>query len=266
MKPGLILQLSFILSYSLLQGQNDLSLPFKECGLEGSVTLYDYTANKWISNDIHDAHSQTLPASTFKIIHTLIALETGVISSVNETIKWPGYVDSTIYGYRPDIYRDMKVREAFKLSAVWVYIELSKLIGKENYAKYLKACNYGNVDLSTDGDFWNFGNLAISPANQIELLLDLYKETLPFKKDYQQMLKGMMIEEETESYTLRAKTGWTSDDGEDIGWWVGYIEKNEDVYFFATRLRKNNEIPNPEFGACRKSITKNILKQLKIRN
>tara|TARA_R110002020_G_scaffold471914_1_gene699418 strand:- start:5677 stop:5832 length:156 start_codon:yes stop_codon:yes gene_type:complete len=49
------------------------------------------------------------------------------------------------------------MKEAFRLSAGWAYIELAKKIGKQKYKKYLSAINYGSVDLSIEGDeFWNF--------------------------------------------------------------------------------------------------------------
>ena len=144
-----------------LHCQPSLTQPFEDCGIEGSITLYDYQAKKWISSDIHDIHFATLPASTFKILNTLIALDTGVVADEYEIIPWPGETDTTKYGYRPDIYHDMNMKEAFKRSAGWVYVELAKKIGKEQYQKYLSWAGYGNGDLSTsDPDFWNFGGVS----------------------------------------------------------------------------------------------------------
>ncbi len=237
--------------------------PFAACEINGSITIYNYNARKWISSNIEDSNYATLPASTFKVVNTLIALESGAIANENEVIRWPGSTDTTKYGYRPDIYHDMSMKEAFKASAGWAYVELAKKIGREKYRKYLTACHYGNIDLSQeDDDFWNFGSFAISPANQIEVLVGVYEETLPFKKEAFDILKNIMIEEQTEDYTLRAKTGWTRDGGKDTGWWVGYVERDDNTYFFATRLTKDRATPNPDFGGCRKSITKTILKQL----
>lgn len=253
------------LSCLKLYSQHDLIRPFTECDIEGSITIYDYKAKKWLYSDIYDSQFPTLPASTFKIINTLIAFESGVIIEENEIIIWPGSTDTLKYGYRPGIYHDMSLAEAFKVSAGWAYIELAKKIGKEKYAEYLNACDYGNIDLSIDDDdFWNFGDFSISPVNQIEILIGVYEETLPFKKEYFPIVKNIMIEEISETYILRAKTGWARDGGKDIGWWVGYIERDENVYFFATRLIKSREISNPNFGSCRKVITRTILKQLNI--
>ncbi len=261
----LIILLLTISSCFIARSQADITLPFKECGLEGSITIYDYATKQWLASDIGDSHYPTLPASTFKIINTLIALDSGVIEDEHEVVKWPGVTDTLKYGHRPEIYHDMSMKEAFKFSAGWVYIELAKRIGKARYKKYLTDCNYGNVDLSIrDADFWNFGDFAISPANQIDILVAVHEETLPFSKQHFATLKAMMIEERTDEYTLRAKTGWTRDGGKDTGWWVGYIEKQDNVYFFATRLIKDRRESNPQFGKCRKDITKTILKQLKI--
>lgn len=252
-----------ILCASPLFGQSDLTQPFRDCAIRGSITLFDYKANKWIASDIHDSQMGTLPASTFKIINTLIALDAGVIADENEIVPWPGTTDTVKYGYRPEIYHDISLREAFRVSAGWAYVELAKKIGKDRYRELLQKTNYGNADVSiNDPDFWNFGNLAISPVNQIEILRGVYEETLPFSKRSFRILKEMMVEEKTDTYTLRAKTGWTREGGKDTGWWVGYVERRDNVYFFATRLIKDRTTPNPNFGACRKTITRAILRQL----
>lgn len=254
-----------LFTYSNLYGQRDLAKPFEDCNTSGSITIYDYNSKKWISTDINDSHEGSLPASTFKVINTLIALETGVIADENEIIKWPGKTDTVKYGYRPNIYHDMSMKEAFQLSAGWAYVELAKEIGKEQYKKFLTKIHYGNADVSIDDpDFWNFGGLAISPANQIEVLIAVYEETLPFSKRSFKVLKEIMKEEQTDDYILRAKTGWTRDGGKDTGWWVGYIEQKNNVYFFATRLIKGRDTKNPDFGKCRKEITKAVLRDLNI--
>lgn len=71
-----------------------------------------------------------------------------------------------------------------------------------------------------------------------------------------------MINEVKPTYTLRAKTGWTRVEGRDIGWWVGYVTRKDNVYFFATRLSKARAQANPYFGQCRKEITRHVLQQI----
>ena len=261
--------LSFLLGSLLFntQAQVNLQKPFQECGIPGSITIYDYQQKKWIFSNQKDAQYATLPASTFKIINTLIALETKTARDENEVIKWPGSTDTVKYGYRPNIYHDISMKESFQKSAGWAYVEMAKKIGKPTYRRYLKKCGYGNVDLSQqDADFWNFGPFAISPQNQVEILKAIYEETLPFSKRSFKILKKMMVVEKGKDYVIRAKTGWTRDGGKDTGWWVGYISKihhkKEAIYFFATRLIKPRSTPNNRFGRCRKTITRAVFKQL----
>ena len=151
-----------------VSAQIDFATPFKDCNVKGSISIYDYKNKKWFLSDNADAKVETLPASTFKIVNLLIALETGVIKDENVIIKWPGMPDTSKYGYRPDIYHDMSVKEAFEVSAGWVFMELAKKVGRKKYKHYLRLCDYGNLDLSQKGvDFWNIGAMAISPVNQI---------------------------------------------------------------------------------------------------
>jgi len=254
----------FTLLYSILAtGQVDMVTPFKKFNVQGSTTIYDYKNKKWIFSNVADANKGTLPASTFKIVNLLIALQSGAITDENETVKFIEKQDTTLYGYRPEIYHNMTVKKAFEVSAGWVFVELAKRIGKEKYRHDLKACKYGNGNLTDKGiDFWNFGSFAVSPRNQIEFLINLYEEEIPFSKRNIAILKEVMITEKSRNYIIRSKTGWTRVNGNDIGWWVGYVERKDNVYFFATRITKKRSTINPDFGSCRKDITKDILKQL----
>ncbi|MBD3274270.1 MAG: penicillin binding protein transpeptidase domain-containing protein [Candidatus Marinimicrobia bacterium] len=255
----------WIIIPAVTAGQVNFQQLFEECGVEGSITIYDYDRSQWIYSDSLDSTTETLPASTFKIINTLIAIETGVIEDESQVVEWPGSTDTVKYGYRPDIYHDMTIKEAFQKSAGWVYVELAKQVGKDRYLKYLKSVDYGNLDLShPDTDFWNFGGFGISPKNQIRILIGIYEESLPFSPEAFDIVKRIMVTEKTSEYVIRAKTGWTRYGGKDTGWWVGYIEVEEDVYFFATRIMKPRNRSNPNFGECRKEITKNTLRQLEI--
>ncbi len=260
-----LITLFFAILYSFSTvAQIDFVKTFKECNVSGSSTIYDYKNQKWMVSDSSDAKITTQPASTFKVINLLIALETGVIKDENEIVKWVGETDTVLYGYRPDIYKDLTVKEAFEVSAGWVFIELAKKVGREKYAHYLTLCGYGNSNLTEKGDdFWNFGAFGISPLNQVQFLIKVYESKLPFSARNLEILKNVMITEKNNKYTLRSKTGWTRVDGNNIGWWVGYVERNDNVYFFATRLIRKRTIVNTDFGQCRKSITRNILQQLK---
>lgn len=243
----------------------DFKKYFDNCNAEGAIAIYDNKNHTWILSDTIGTNKETLPASTFKIINLLIALETKTISSENEMVKWPGSTDTIKYDYRPNIYHDITVKEAFEVSAGWAFIELAKKIGKENYKKYLSLCEYGNLDLSqTDPDFWNFGAFGISPVNQVAFLRKFYENKLPFSKANIEIVKRVMITEKNEDYTIHSKTGWTRENNINTGWWVGYIESKGEAYFFATRLLQDRKMNRPDFGNCRKEITKLVFKDLNI--
>ncbi len=245
--------------------RDDFQSYFDSCGVEGSIAIYDIESQKWIVSDTVGLVIETLPASTFKIINLLIALETNTIKDENEIVKWVGSTDTVKYGYRPEIYHDMSVKEAFELSAGWVFVELAKKIGKETYKKHLSESKYGNNNLSqTEVDFWNFGDFAISPKNQVEFLLSLYEEKLPFSKRNIDIVKNVMITEQNDEYTIRAKTGWTRENNMNTGWWTGYIETKKGTFIFATRLLQDRKINRSDFGSCRKEITKKIFRDLNI--
>jgi beta-lactamase class D len=131
----------------------------------------------------------------------------------------------------------MTVKEAFEVSAGWVFIELAKKAGRENYRHYLAASQYGNGNLSQqETDFWNFGGFAVSPQQQATFICNLYKNNLPFAKRNIEIVKRVMLATQNGQYTIRAKTGWTRENNTNTGWWVGYIETKAGTYCFATRL------------------------------
>jgi beta-lactamase class D len=231
--------------------------------VDGSITIYDSRKKSWFYSDSLDARRTTLPASTFKILNSLIALETGAIKDEKQILKWDG-IPKTFLGTDMILWnKDSDLKSAYKNSTNWFYVELAKRIKKKNYRKYLQACEYGNLDLSEKGnDFWNYGNFGVSPVNQIMFLRKLYQNKLPFSKKHIAIVKEIMISEQTGSYILRDKTGLTRKDGQDIGWWIGYIETKNNVFFFATRLIKSTMDHNPHFTFYRKEMTRHILAEI----
>jgi len=229
----------------------------------GSITIYDSRRQEWFFTDTRDARMPTLPASTFKILNSLIALETRVIKDENQLLKWDGIPKSFLGKNRTAWNRDTDLKTAYKNSTIWFDVELAKKIKRKTYKKYLSACEYGNLNFSEKGvDFWNYGDYGISPVNQVMFLMKVYRNDLPFSKKHIAIVKNMMISEQTDSYVLRDNTGLTRKDGQDIGWWVGYIETKNNVYFFATRLIKSSEDEDPYFASYKKEVTRQVLNEI----
>jgi beta-lactamase class D len=242
-----------------------MSKEFNAFDTKGSITIYDLNNDKYYSSDAIDADKGSLPASTFKILNSCIALEVGAIKSEEEIIKWDGKPKSFKGRLVKWWNADTNIKRAFKYSTIWFYEELSNRIDRDVYQEYLKKCSYGNLDLSEKGnDFWNYGSLKISPKNQIEFLKAFYREELPFSKSTYSLVKSMMLSKKTDDYTISSKTGWAVDDNIDIGWWIGYIETKDNTYFFATRISKGVKEKKPRFSALRKEISMSILRKMEV--
>ncbi len=126
---------------------------------------------------------------------------------------------------------------------------------------YYNVANYGNRKINDFGkDYWNFGDLRITPREQIAFLRHFYQNRLPFSARSIDLVKDILITEKTDKYILRAKTGWSTAFTPNVGWYVGYVERGANVYFFATELDLKNDADAPK----RIEITRNILRTLKI--
>jgi len=244
---------SIFTSAQSIEEMPDWNNHFTKIGIEGSFLLYDMNNRIYYSNNPGRCKERFIPASTFKIPNSLIALETGVIKDENEIIKWDG-VKRSYDSWN----KDHNLRSAIAVSAVWFYQELARRIGTERMQEYLNQFNYGNMNIGGGIDkFWLDGDLRISPIEQIDFLLRFYKNDLPISQKNIDIVKNIIIIEETDSTVLRAKTGWGIRFEKQVGWYVGYFEFNENVYFFANNI----DIKKDEDAKARYLITKEIISE-----
>lgn len=230
---------------------SDLESFFKIEKVNGCFTIYDLKNDTKLNYNTERLDSAFLPASTFKIINSLIALETEVIKDEKEIIKW----DSIDRGYNK-WNRDQNLESGLKYSAVWFYQKLARKIGEEKMKYWVEASNYGNKNINGGIDvFWLKGDIRISSNQQIDFLKKLYLNQLPFSQKNQEIVKKILIVGKNSDYTIRAKTGWASRIDKQIGWYVGYLEKGENVYFFTINI----DIQNSEDLPKRKIIVSKIL-------
>jgi beta-lactamase class D len=208
---------------------------FGASGTRGTIAVLDIAHNRLVMTDETRARQGLLPASTFKMPHSLIALETGVVADVDqELIRWDG-VERDV----PEWNRDHTLRSAIKFSVVPVYQQIARRIGAERMQHFLDAFDYGNRDIggAEIDQFWLRGNLRISPLQQIGFLQRLYAGDLPVSRQSLASVKDIVPVEKTETAIIRAKTGTIIvDDKPTIGWLVGWAEHGGDVAVFALNL------------------------------
>ncbi len=226
-------------------------------GFEGAFVLYDQENNSTLRYNPQRCATRFLPASTFKIVNSLIGLETGVIPDENYVIPW----DGTRYPV-PSWNRDHNLKTAIQDSVVWYYRELARRVERDQMQAYIDNVGYGNRDISGSVDyFWLDGSLQISADEQVELLKRLERDDLPFSQRSLDIVKEIILLESGEDYKLRGKTGYGEVDGIHTGWFVGYIEKQGRLAFFALNIGGSNSEAN---GSKAKEIALDILQGLNL--
>jgi beta-lactamase class D len=217
----------------VLASDDDISRLFSNAGVEGALLIESVDKRIVYLHDYSPGDQAYIPASTFKIPNTLIALEEGVIVDQFETIRWDGVKRS----YDP-WNGDQTLATAFRHSCVWCYQYLARQIGDDTYKRYLEKFQYGNQKTGEDViTFWLDGDLRISITQQIEFLRNMVFERLPVKKRSIEILKDIMLIDSVPGYKLWGKTGWQAPHG----WFVGYVESDDKVWFFANYIVVKNK-------------------------
>ncbi len=237
---------------------NNLGHYFNENNVYGTFALFNNGTGQFtVYNLKRYRDSSFLPASTFKIVNSLIGLQTGKITSDSMVIKWDG-IQRPIKEWN----KDLTMYEAFRVSAVPYYQEVARRIGKDTMQFWLDSISYGTKKITTRIDtFWLDNSLKITPDEQLGLVKKLYFNQLPFFDPYEDIVKRAMLFEDNSDYKLSYKTGWGQDEkGNNLAWVVGWIEENKHPYFFVLNFERAD--PNADIPIIRMKILKGILKQL----
>ncbi|SCA58624.1 Beta-lactamase OXA-18 [Chlamydiales bacterium SCGC AB-751-O23] len=194
-----------------------------------------------------DCMSRHAPCSTFKIAISLMAYNEGILNDEGRP-KLPfkeGYTDS-IDSWR----QSHDPRLWIKNSCVWYSQVLTQILGKEKFQDYLEKFSYGNKDSSGDKGknnglrrSWLSSSLEISLEEQVSFLQKLLDRKLQVSSKSYEMTKNILFVEHLENdWKLFGKTGNGSsikqegtEKREDlqIGWYVGWIEKDSRSIVFA---------------------------------
>ena len=193
-------------------------------GRTGTFVGYKVDDYLIIASDKVRSGEGKLPASTFKIPNSLIALETGVVADPDKDVfKWDG-VTRSIEAWN----KDHTLRSAIAASAVPVYQEIARRIGAERMQKYLDLLDYGNRDIGGGIDqFWLTGNLRIDPMQQVDFVDRLRRGVLPVSKRSQELVRDILPVTKVGDATIRAKSGLLGRRAgkPSLGWMVGWTEK-----------------------------------------
>ena len=126
MKACMLTLLLFLIS---CQSKDDaeISKLFKENNIEGAMIIVSENEKTRFQYNTPRLKQGFIPASTFKIVNTLIGLEEGVITA-STTFKWDGTKHSIAVWNQ-----DQTLKSAFRRSCVWCYQSLAAKVGLEKY-------------------------------------------------------------------------------------------------------------------------------------
>jgi len=240
--------------------RDSLAKRFTDIGTVGTFVGYKIEDYLVIASDATRSGEALLPASTFKIPNSLIALETGVVSDPDRDVfKWDGVTRAF-----PAWNKDHTLRSAIAASAVPVYQEIARRFGEVRMQQYVKDLDYGNKNIGGGIDrFWLNGDLRIDPIQQIDFLDRLRRGVLPVSQRSQQLTRDILPVEKLGDVIIRSKTGLIGVDDRtaaggvrpSVGWLVGWAEKGSAQTVFALNL----DIREPRHTAARMSLAQQLL-------
>jgi beta-lactamase class D len=237
--------------------REDLAKRFAGEGTVGTFVGYKIDDYLVIASDTDRSGEAVLPASTFKIPNSVIALETGVVGDPDKDVfKWDG-VSRSIEGWN----RDHTMRSAIAVSAVPVYQEIARRIGAERMQKYVDLFEYGNRDIGGGIDqFWLTGSLRIDPVQQVDFVDRLRRGVLPVSKRSQELVRDILPVTKADDSVIRAKSGLLgAENGKpSLGWMVGWAEKGSAQTVFAL----NMDVREPRHIAARMTLTQQCLSDI----
>ena len=198
---------------------------------------------------------RTTPASTFKIPHSLIALETGAVSSALQVLPWDGTKQPF-----PAWERDHSLDSAVKSSVLWFFRRTAALIGRNRMLEFLEKFGYTDDTFERElTSFWLNGDLVVSPREQLEFMGRLARYELPVARQHVDAVKTALLMPSgaltnasgTHDFALtwpgplvvRAKAGNATVGGERVSWLVGLVEARGRQYVFVARVRGQGQLP-----------------------
>lgn len=196
--------------------------------ISGTFVTYDSAADRFVVLNAERAATRFVPASTFKIPNSLIALEVGAVKDTDEVFRYDGKPRAVAAWQK-----DMTLREAVTASNVPVFQEIARRVGLDAYRNWLAKFDYGNREVGDNVErFWLDGPLTISAIEQTRFLVRLAEQRLPMGARSQEIVRDIIRIEEKNGRVLFAKTGWSGK----LGWWAGWVEQGARKTAFALNM------------------------------
>ncbi|SCX33709.1 Beta-lactamase OXA-1 precursor [Agrobacterium rosae] len=215
------------------------------------------------------------PQSSFKLPLAIVSYDAGILKD-ETTPRWD---------YKPEWKRPKREQQATdptiweRDSIVWYSQEITRRLGKEKFADYVRRFDYGNADVrgvkgQTDGltESWLMSSLKISGDQQVDFLRRFLNRKLPVSTvAYDKTMAitpkfpaadGWQVQGKTGSGRMRTKAG-KYDGDRWLGWFVGWAQKGDRQVVFAKLNIQNWKSDEPISFATRDALIADLPKLVK---
>lgn len=242
-----------------LDERGEWGVLFADAHATGTFALREVGSETTTVWNVERASDPRRPASTFKILNSLIILETGVLPDVDTVVPWDG-IERSVSEWN----RDHSLRTGLEVSAVWAFQELARQVGDRRMQRWVTRADYGNADVGGGIDrFWLSGDLRISPLQQLDFLERLAGRELPFRIDVQDAVADILVRERGDDWTWSHKTGTALSEDPDLGWLVGLSSYDDRTFVFAMNLdlESTTDLAAQLDPQVRQNLTRAILRR-----
>lgn len=222
---------------------------FKEHRVAGTFVMVDARADTVFVWNQERAERRYSPGETFRIANAILALEAGVVQGIDDIVPFDAKTyrpfDDAVsrYFYTPPLNRSREsnpprsLKDKIRVPGTRTFRWLARGIGTERMRDGLAKLNYGNLRVGNAVDrFWKNGSLQISALEQVEFLGRVARAEMPVSREILGKLRQLTLFEKTEHYELHSKSGWLISPKPELGWWVGWVERGNDIFPFALNM------------------------------
>lgn len=194
------------------------------------------------------------PASTFKVPHAVIALDSGARSGPDDRETWDGKSRGLAVWDQ-----DQTLATAIEHSAVWYFQRTAEKIGRETMLRYLAKLGYGNQFIGNDiALFWLDGSLRISADEQASFMERFVRRELPVRRDAIETVDELLRQKpgtfaratpveldvtwDPAQTQLFGKTGSVEFNAENVRWVVGHVTSRGRRFVFTSLVVAQEEL------------------------
>ncbi len=212
--------------------------------LDGVIGIFHNLSGDFVLSDRKVFRDSALvPGSSFYIVQSLVAVETGRLKDEQSDIN------------------GTNLEQAFKADSLHFFQELAGRIGKDTMQLWIDtlgyARRYDTPRIAQLDRFWLDNSIRVTADEQLGIVKKLYFDQLPFQRRTHAIVSNMMLVEDSTEHKLAYKfSEGRNADGTRILWIQGWKEILQHPHFFVIQLRTREE------GADLKAAGKRIMDQV----